>query len=203
MAEWWIWSLGREDPLVEEMATHSGILAWRIPWTEEPGGLQPMGSQRVGHDWAHSTHTQRLRPSSPTNMYQLGLYHPGWSFQPSLFELLLVCVVYHYIILSRWQAPGTGRNNLSLHTHFLDATSHGQGAWWVLCIQWRKWLVGLSPRSICNIFSWLEGSCRQTWAGHGEDEGPQVVCLLPTTLTPCLSCRLICLLYFLVVQTFN
>ena len=42
--------LGREDPLEKEMATHSRILAWRIPWTEKPGGLQSMGSQRVGHD---------------------------------------------------------------------------------------------------------------------------------------------------------
>ena len=43
-------SLGREDPLEEEMATHSSILAWRIPWTEEPGRLQSEGSQRVGHN---------------------------------------------------------------------------------------------------------------------------------------------------------
>ena len=43
-------SLGREDPLEESMATHSSILAWRIPWTEEPGGLQSVGSQRVRHD---------------------------------------------------------------------------------------------------------------------------------------------------------
>ena len=43
-------SLGQEDPLEEGMATHSDILAWRIPWTEEPGGLQSIGSQRVGHD---------------------------------------------------------------------------------------------------------------------------------------------------------
>ena len=43
-------SLGQEDPLEKEMATHSSILDWRIPWTEEPGGLQSMGSQRVGHD---------------------------------------------------------------------------------------------------------------------------------------------------------
>ena len=41
---------GQEDPLEKGMATHSSILAWRIPWTEEPGGLQSMGSQRVGHD---------------------------------------------------------------------------------------------------------------------------------------------------------
>ena len=43
-------SLGQEDPLEEEMAPHSSILAWRIPWTEEPGVLQSMGSQRIGHD---------------------------------------------------------------------------------------------------------------------------------------------------------
>ena len=47
-------SLGWEDPLEKEMATHSSILAWQIPWTGEPGGLQSMGSQRVGHDWAMS-----------------------------------------------------------------------------------------------------------------------------------------------------
>ena len=56
MWETWVWSLGREDPLEKEMATHSSILAWRIPWTEEPGGLQSTGLQRVGHDWATSLH---------------------------------------------------------------------------------------------------------------------------------------------------
>ena len=50
MQETPVQSLGQEDPLEKEMATHSNILAWRIPWTEEPGGLQSMGSQRVGHD---------------------------------------------------------------------------------------------------------------------------------------------------------
>ena len=47
-------SLGQEDPLEQGIATHSCILAWRIPWTEEPGGLQSMGSQRVRHDWPHT-----------------------------------------------------------------------------------------------------------------------------------------------------
>ena len=50
-------SLGQEDSLEEEMATHSSILAWRIPWTEEPGGLQSMGLQSVRHDWVIYTHT--------------------------------------------------------------------------------------------------------------------------------------------------
>ena len=50
MRETWVRSQGWEDSLEKEMATHSSILAWRIPWTEEPGGLQSTGSQRVRHD---------------------------------------------------------------------------------------------------------------------------------------------------------
>ena len=55
MQETWVRSLGQEDPLEKEMATGSSILAWKIPWTVEPGGLQSTGSQRVGHDWATNT----------------------------------------------------------------------------------------------------------------------------------------------------
>ena len=51
MQETWVRSLGREDPLEKEMATHSSIFAWRIPWTEEPGGLQSMESQTVRNNW--------------------------------------------------------------------------------------------------------------------------------------------------------
>ena len=54
MRDTWVWSLGWEDPLEKETATNSSILAWEIPWTEKPGGLQSMGSQRVGHDRAAS-----------------------------------------------------------------------------------------------------------------------------------------------------
>ena len=50
MQETLVRSLNLEDSLKKEMATHSSILAWKIPWTEEPGGLQSMGSQRIGHD---------------------------------------------------------------------------------------------------------------------------------------------------------
>ena len=50
MQKTWVQSLGQEDPLEKEMATYSSILAWEIPWTEEPGGLQHMGLKRVGHD---------------------------------------------------------------------------------------------------------------------------------------------------------
>ena len=60
MQKTWVRSLSQEDALEKGMATHSSILAWRIPWTEEPGGLQSMRLQRDGHDWSiktHSTHT--------------------------------------------------------------------------------------------------------------------------------------------------
>ena len=50
MQETWVQSLGREDPLEEEMATHSSIFAWKIPWTEEPGRLQSIGLQRIRHN---------------------------------------------------------------------------------------------------------------------------------------------------------
>ena len=53
-------SLGPEDPLEEDMATHSSVLAWRLPWTEEPGGLQSVGSQRVKHNWSDLAGTHAL-----------------------------------------------------------------------------------------------------------------------------------------------
>ena len=55
MQETQVWSLGQEDSLEKGMATQSSILAWRIPWTEEPGRLQSMGLQTVGHDWVTNT----------------------------------------------------------------------------------------------------------------------------------------------------
>ena len=60
--ETWVQSLRQEDPLEKEMATHSSTLAWKIPWTEEPGRLQSMGLQRVEHDWATSRSVLRIFP---------------------------------------------------------------------------------------------------------------------------------------------
>ena len=92
MQETWVWSLGWEDPLEKGMASHFSILAWRIPWTEEPGGLQFMGSQRVRHNWATNMSTllhhwvwysrkSRLGVQSP----ELGffLFHHMSSLAPS------------------------------------------------------------------------------------------------------------------------
>ena len=73
--ETWVWSPGWEDPLEKGMATHSSILAWRIPWTEKPGGLQSMGSQRIRHDWATNTHahthTNSIYVSIPISQFHM------------------------------------------------------------------------------------------------------------------------------------
>ena len=61
MQETWVWSLGQKDPPEKEMATHSSSLAWRIPWTQEPGRLESMGLQRAGHNWATLLHYQFSR----------------------------------------------------------------------------------------------------------------------------------------------
>ena len=79
-------SMGWEDPLKEGMATHSSILAWRIPRTEEPGGLQSMGPQRVGHDWSNSacTHEDEKRQNSLALLCCMPRYsvHPRWWWHP-------------------------------------------------------------------------------------------------------------------------
>ena len=83
MQETQVQSLGEEDPLEKGMAIHSSILAWTIPWTEEPGGLQFLGSQRVGHDEASNTFTFTFTP--PKYPYgeggelKLVLVHIEWS----------------------------------------------------------------------------------------------------------------------------
>ena len=87
MQETWVRSLGQEDPLEKEMAIHSSILTWRLPWTEKPGGLQSTGSQRVGHDWV--TNTAHLELSLIYLGFRklvkhLSFSHPWWSeLQPN------------------------------------------------------------------------------------------------------------------------
>ena len=116
MQETWVRSLGWEDSLEKRMATHSSILAWRIPRTEEPGGLQSMGSQTVGHSWA-------------TNMYvyaYLSIYlhqpiQPIFSFLGSvLFFFIAVYLLYKVVLVSAEQQsqPGT---HLHLSLLFLDS----------------------------------------------------------------------------------
>ena len=80
-------SLGQEGPLENEMATHSSILAWRIPWTEEPGGLQSMASQRVG--WATNTFTFSFIYSSPCK------WHDFLVFSQSYFAVYM----HHFLFI--------------------------------------------------------------------------------------------------------
>ena len=73
MVKNWAWSLGQDDPLEKGMATHSRSLAWKIPWTEEPGGLQSMGLQRVRHIWMTNTFTNTLNKTgteSPLDVWK-------------------------------------------------------------------------------------------------------------------------------------
>ena len=78
-------SLGWEDPLEKGMATHSSTLAWKIPWTKELGKLQPMGSQKVGHDWATSLHFLLLLLGKPLNR-EILLWSPDWSFMGGPYD---------------------------------------------------------------------------------------------------------------------
>ena len=75
MQQTWVCSLGREDLLEEGMATHSSVLAWRIPWTEEPAGLQSMGSQRVGHNLATECTAQKHSWLSLANVFIPSDFH--------------------------------------------------------------------------------------------------------------------------------
>ena len=79
------WFLGWEDPLDKEMATHSCIHAWRIPWMDEPGGLQSMGLQRVGHAWATNTYTKSNIYLDSKYMQIDGVIY----FDPEFFQFFL------------------------------------------------------------------------------------------------------------------
>ena len=96
MQETSVWSLGWEDPLEKGMATLSSIPAWRIPWTEEPGGLQSTGSQRVRHDWA----TKPTHPLSLLNAQILSL--DIFPLLNQLFDLSVPLFFFftHYSLLS-------------------------------------------------------------------------------------------------------
>ena len=129
-----VWSLGREDPLEEGMATHSSILAWRIPWTEEPGRLWPI-SQRVGYNWSNlaCTHTHVLKhPELPLPGHIVSCTSHAFKVRPSY---------------SFWQIKGKWSANLRTpiciyhipNTHlFSDSSEH------------QNHVEGLFSRSWCH-----------------------------------------------------
>ena len=170
MQETWVWSLGWKDPLEEGMATHSSILAWRIPWTEEPGGLQCMGLQRVRHDWAtkHSTETKgwKFRPGG-----NLPLFFSGNS-QGGLGRRLAP--------VWRNQEGGSPRpenppevaalvptwiSQISQTKQFLPLRTHGDS--------WKKKAGTMAPdplffREIKEIETWGEEAALGPWSGDSS-----------------------------------
>ena len=93
MQETWVRALGQEDSLEKEIATHSSILAWRIPLSEEPGGLQSMGSPKVEHsrsDRTHATINTQIYPKGPLSKYyhtgdRISIYEPGGEHKYSIY----------------------------------------------------------------------------------------------------------------------
>ena len=85
-----VWSLGQKDPLEKEMASHSSILTWKIPWMDEPGRLQFMGSQRVGHYWVTSLHFNCGGRLSYLFLLFFGILHSNGYIFPFLLCLLLL-----------------------------------------------------------------------------------------------------------------
>ena len=110
MQETRVWSLDREDPLEKEMATHSSILAWRIPWTEEPGGLQSTGSQRVGHDWVTLLTYLPFDPEIPL----LGIHPEKTIIQKNMYTPVFTAALFttagHGSILNVQRSNMTWRN---------------------------------------------------------------------------------------------
>ena len=108
MSKTQVQSLDGKDPLEKGMATHSSILAWRIPWTEEPGGLQPIGLQRVGHDWATNTFT--LSPSGykpDQGRSVLRSYMPTYTrYMPVSFSWTTILMTLRRSLLFSWSTRG-------------------------------------------------------------------------------------------------
>ena len=132
MQETRIWSLGWEDPLEKEIATHSSILAWKIPWMEKPGRLQSMGLQRVGQDWVTSLHFKRRLGQIANNMFwgepekepcsktlhfcKISIYyHQKTKLHYKIYryqcDKKMSLVVYYILSLSRWSCPSEKKEN--------------------------------------------------------------------------------------------
>ena len=156
--ETWVRSLGGEDPLEEEMASHSSILAWKILWTEEPGRLQSMGSQRVGQDWVINTHICIYSPAelswkspfwgSPRNSSWSWLSVEGSRWAPSSH-------------CCRWTAltPSLARSSLSAPLSSCPPISPSSVLLWL----WQGWLVTCGPQHLSRHLSGSHLLARVNW----------------------------------------
>ena len=165
MQETQVWPLGREDPLEKGMATHSTILAWRIPWTEEPGVLQSVGLQRAGHDWATNITIDRMS----------GVWFWAWKCPDQLWSLSPVNFLGLRILIwkrrwTRWWVGG-----IDIHTCI---TTYYHVRWEsvvaVPIFTLSLWLASPSPhiqdgadyliwRAVCGLKTCARCSCTASW----------------------------------------
>ena len=170
MWETWVWSLGWEDPLEKEMATHSSILAWRIPWTEEPGRLWYKGSQRIRHDWETFTSLPWKKMLLQSCFYFLS------SFLLPFFHSSFTCSHIHRYI--------------DIHINFKQTSEswsvvsdslwpHGLYSPWILQIRILEWVAfpfsrgSSQPRNGTQIShiaggfftSWARREAQEYWSG--------------------------------------
>ena len=166
-----VWSLGWEDPLEKEIATHSSILAWRIPWTEKPGGLQSMGSQRVVHDWATSFSFPFMGPDAMILVFWTLSFKPGFSLLSLTFVKMLFrsfsfsgTRVLSSVYLTLLIFPGQSWFHLVSHPtwYFACCTLYMGLPWWLS-----------DKESICNAGDFLQCSRHgfNPWAGNISAEG--------------------------------
>ena len=161
MWETWVWSVGWENPLEKEMATHSSILAWKIPWMEEHGRLQSMGWQRVRYNWATSlTHTYIFRfiySTFKNTMWKSKCYLLScvWLFAISWTDCSPPGFSFHGILQARileWVAVPFSRGSSGLRdrTQFSPIVGRFLTIWWITRIAPRilEWVaIPFSRRS--------------------------------------------------------
>ena len=150
--------------LEKEMATHCNIIAWRIPWTEKPGGIQSMGSERVGHNWVTNTNTLLL--FFRVSIWRFISFLLGGTFLPDWFSLTLcvaACILdkvdaspsLHELVFYRRRPPPINLDRDSLaHSNFLPSQEEAGSCGFcpLLCDeQWVGYMMSTSPRC-CNHF---------------------------------------------------
>ena len=146
MQETWVWYLGQEDSLEKEMATHSSIVAWKIPWTEEPGWLQSMRSQSVRNDWACTLWPTSYRLEIPVNPSSGSTDLLQW-----LIELSEMFYLLDHQFIRKSYNSGTARWKRCIGSGMGEA--HGTSALIFQCAQNQKLsehsLVGFLWRLLC------------------------------------------------------
>ena len=146
MQEMWAWSLTREDPLERETATHSSILAWEIPWTEEPGGLQSIGLHTVGHD--------RTTERSPTSGVHSNSCPLSWWCHPTISS----SVVPFSSCLQSFPASGSfQRSQLFASGHWSIGVSASTSVLPMITTDWSPlgWTgwISLQSKGLSRVFS--------------------------------------------------